>query len=138
MLSRPRSDVRRRMLVRIVIASQCLWLGLLLCGCGASLPQLEGEQGSVTQPGSVSGSQLPMDRSADYIVGFRGQTVILYSSETSNDGERVPAATLPLPLRVRPGPPTAARVEIMTVQGPRWIAKTEVSLGPASAASIPR
>jgi hypothetical protein len=69
---------------------------------------------------------VPSAATPDQITGFRGPTVILYSSERSNEGEKVPASSLPLPLRSRAASPGSPRVEIMTVYGPRWIAKSDV------------
>lgn len=69
------------------------------------------------------------------IVGFRTATVILYDSPQSNQGERVPAASLPLPLRTRFAAPASMRVEIKTIYGPRWIARADAAFAPPPLAS---
>ena len=84
---------------------------------------------------SVGGLQsgAPRAPSGDtVIVGFRAATVILYTSESSNDGERVAANALPLPLRTRVAASNAGRVEVMTVYGPRWISRSEATFAPAA------
>ncbi len=66
------------------------------------------------------------------IVSFKGATVVLYGSETGNDGERVPVASLPLPLRANVGLLNTSRLTIATASGPRWVATSEVVLGAAA------
>ena len=63
------------------------------------------------------------------IAGFRKSTVTLYNGEESHDGERVTSNSLLLPLPSQPATLNPSRVEIMTVYGPRWIAKSEVKFG---------
>lgn len=75
--------------------------------------------------------------SGDQIVGFRNKTVILYAGSSSNEGERVPSASLSLPLTFRPAPDNTSRLGIMTVYGARWIARSEVTLGGASSTATP-
>lgn len=65
------------------------------------------------------------------IVGFRGTTVVLYSSESGNEGERVPAASLPIPLRARGSLSNSSRLTFQTASGPRWISNADVVIGPA-------
>ena len=64
------------------------------------------------------------------IVSIKGPTVVMYSSETGNDGERVPAASLDLPMRASVGQLNTSRLTVATANGPRWIAQSEVVLSP--------
>ncbi|MGO4682097.1 hypothetical protein [Hyphomicrobium sp. 2TAF46] len=63
------------------------------------------------------------------VTGFKHATVILYGSPTSNDGERVPADSLSVPFRPSAQSDSGARIQIMTVDGPRWIAKSDLTFG---------
>jgi hypothetical protein len=83
-------------------------------------------------PPSGSGVDAPLQRSTrgrDAIVGFKGPTVILFGDEFGNDGERVAASALSVPLQVRNAASNASRVQIETAQGPRWVARSEITLG---------
>lgn len=62
------------------------------------------------------------------ITSFTKPTVVLYSGETTNDGERVATTSLPMPLRGRVAAGNTARLEIHTPSGPRWLARSEVAL----------
>ncbi|MBS0238063.1 MAG: hypothetical protein JSR89_06535 [Proteobacteria bacterium] len=64
------------------------------------------------------------------VTGFKRATVILYGSPTSNDGERVPADSLSVPFKPSAQADNGARIQIMTVDGPRWIAKSDLTFGP--------
>ena len=64
----------------------------------------------------------------DRIVAFKGETVILYTSEDGNHGQRVPAASLPLPLKAKSV--NSTRFEVATAEGTRWISKADVRTGP--------
>jgi hypothetical protein len=130
-----------------------LCAGLLLtlaaaAGCSANLPQSGGltkpeGPAQVTTTGSsavalgvtsapavatTAGASPPAAAPLDsgVIAGFRKSTVTLYSGDESNDGERVTPDSLSLPLPSRQVTLNPSRVEIMTVYGPRWIAKSEV------------
>lgn len=63
---------------------------------------------------------------------FRKPTVTLYKSETSAEAIRVAAGSLPKPLRSRFAHSSKARIEIMTIYGPRWISKSEIKIVPAT------
>lgn len=65
----------------------------------------------------------------EQVLGFRDKTVILYSSNTGHQGEKVPTADLPVPMAIRANPVGGARVGIMTVYGLRWIARSDISVG---------
>jgi hypothetical protein len=81
---------------------------------------------------SGSGVDTPPRRPArgvDVIVGFKGPTVILFGGEFGNEGERVAASALTVPLQVRNAASNASRVQIETAQGPRWVARSEITLG---------
>lgn len=66
------------------------------------------------------------------VTGFKHATVILYGSPTSNDGERVPADSLSVPFKPGAQSDSGARIQIMTVDGPRWIAKSDLTFGPGT------
>lgn len=81
--------------------------------------------------GDPATSSPPVELRNDLIIGFKHRTVVLYASPTSNNGERVPADTVATPLRPRASA-NQERVEIMTIDGPRWISKSEVIFGPSA------
>lgn len=90
---------------------------------------------SSTKTGAVS-SNMPASivaGEAETIIGFRGPTVVVYSGEFRNDGERLAASALPLPLRSRSSASNPLRVEIMTAAGRGWIARSEVSFAASGA-----
>lgn len=66
------------------------------------------------------------------VIGFKHATVILYGSPSSNDGERVPANSLSVPFKPSAQSDSGARIQIMTVDGPRWIAKSDLTFGPGA------
>jgi hypothetical protein len=68
-------------------------------------------------------------RGQDVIVGFKGPTVILFGGEFGNEGERVSASAINVPLQVRNAASNTSRVQIDTAQGPRWVARSEITLG---------
>ncbi len=92
------------------------------------MPQAISALDQKTQPDPGSMATPGLRAAPDQIIGFRGPTVILYSDELSNDGQRMPAAALQAPLPVRSAQAGSPRVQIMTVYGPRWIARAEVVL----------
>jgi len=122
-------------------------VSVALAGCAGALPG--GEAGLASQsmpmavaavpagPAAGSGSadagrgvpQVPgAARPASVgtvITGFRGQHVVLYYSESGKDGEMVSSQALPLPMRYGPTTVDAGRLQVMTVQGPRWVARHE-------------
>lgn len=139
---------------KLFIAVSCLTTAVL-AGCGQSGQQV---LATPTAPSAVIGSA-PEDRKPDAkpeagiqrevqtmasqagrapaiagvpekgrIIGFRGSLVTLYVSSDGADAERVQGATLPLPMVYRTT--SASRVLVDTVQGPRWISVSEVTLGP--------
>lgn len=65
------------------------------------------------------------------ITGFKGATLVLFNDETGNVGERVAVTSLALPLQSRSSPTNFNRVQIDTVYGPRWVARSEVLFGQA-------
>lgn len=136
----------------------CLLPVLSLTACGsAALPKLtditestappaaavrpNGAQPPSTGPAAAenpperpfgTGVDAPLPRAArgpEVIVGFKGPTVILFGGEFGNEGERIAASAIGVPLQVRNAASNATRVEIDTAQGPRWIARSEITLG---------
>ena len=69
------------------------------------------------------------------IIGFRKSHVTLYADASSNGAERVPTAALQLPLSSRLAVAGNGRLQVQTVQGPRWVPMNEVILDPSSAAT---
>lgn len=47
-------------------------------------------------------------------------------SESGQDGQRVPKATLPVPVIATSSDPANQRLAIMTLDGPRWVAADDV------------
>lgn len=133
-----------------------LALQLMLPGCSAVIPfkavtngtsvpsdraaALLADGNKSTTPVSTAGTlsntalEQPTPVAADQsvIVGFKRSTVILYGSPDSHEGERVPTDALSVPLKPSSQTTNASRVQIMTIDGPRWIAKSDVTFGPAS------
>lgn len=70
---------------------------------------------------------------SDLIVAFKGPSIVLYDDANSNNGERVSVASLSLPLRMKSTLSNAVRVQIETPYGPRWIARSEITIGSDSA-----
>lgn len=102
---------------------------------GAAPPQgavpAEGGAPALAKSGPAAGAlpnpqaQAPLPTGdGNTIVGFRGSTVILYNSQTGNDGQRVPAGSMPLPLLAKSA--SANRLEVSTADGPKWISRAEV------------
>jgi len=140
------------------LLSLCLVTGLAMAACtSAAVPKLTDLVGGETQakvevapdpssmaqqppgdaglsPGANSPAPpagtaaLPSSARAS-IVGFKASTVVLFSGEFGNEGERVATSSLALPLQTTTSPSNAGRVQIETVYGLRWIARTEVVLG---------
>ncbi|MBU1213227.1 MAG: hypothetical protein KJ587_18460 [Alphaproteobacteria bacterium] len=63
---------------------------------------------------------------ADFIVGFRKTTVVLFNDELGNQGARVPVTALSVPIKIRRVATGNGRFLISTVDGPRWVAASEV------------
>jgi hypothetical protein len=87
---------------------------------------------AATKPGPVVTKPADAALDAHTITGFKKSTVILYSSATGADGQKVPTSNMPLPLPVRAQAAGGARLEIMTLDGPRWIARNDVILAAAT------
>lgn len=68
------------------------------------------------------------DQGPRVIVGFRNQTVIIYESEHSNVGQRVPASSLSLPITVGSSDVSNSRLPVPMVEGTRWLARADVML----------
>lgn len=78
---------------------------------------------------AATSSPLPSPvRLSSSISGFRSSTVILYSRDVGSDGVRLSAAALPTPLVIRGRSSDGGRLEISTVEGPRWIAASDAIL----------
>ena len=66
---------------------------------------------------------------------LRSPTIILYLTETGNDGLRVPSTSLSPPIRAGRRSANGSRVEVATIEGPRWILASEIVEAPGSAAA---
>lgn len=106
----------------------------------SQLPPPVGAIGSAAPPGSPPGAgagpaigaekhRFRGAREQDLIVGFKGPTVILFGGEFGNEGERVAASAINVPIQARSAASNASRVQIETAQGPRWVARSEITLG---------
>lgn len=78
----------------------------------------------------------PSSGTASHITAFKGRNVLLYSSSQSKEGELVAASSFTLPMRIQSA--RADRVEVMTIYGPRWVARADIVLsGHATTATAP-
>lgn len=111
----------------------CLALMSPITGCAENLPTLSipnaAHNASATtspSPAAAAATQpvSPLLGGDNQIVEFRSTTVVLFESETGNDGRRIPSGSLTLPMRVKPA--AANRLEIATADGPKWIARADV------------
>lgn len=64
--------------------------------------------------------------SGDLVTRFRTGSVVLYLSETGHEGQRVATSSLPLPIKSSRRSADGSRVEVMTVEGLRWIAAADL------------
>lgn len=62
------------------------------------------------------------------IVGFRQPIVTLYMSEAGQEAQRVPKAALPLPMVSAKPTDSSARLQIMTLDGVRWVSQSDVDI----------
>ncbi len=109
-----------------------------LAGCAETLPPVEGAGAGISPPAqgtntstaptpapSATGAPMPAGQpsaaTAPHIASFKGRNVLLYSSSHSREGELVSASSFTLPMRIHSS--RADRVEVMTVYGPRWVAR---------------
>lgn len=60
------------------------------------------------------------------ITAFKPAIVTLFMSESGQDGQRVPKAALPVPVVASSNDPAKPRLEIMTLDGPRWVSIADV------------
>ncbi|KUO64879.1 MAG: hypothetical protein APF80_16490 [Alphaproteobacteria bacterium BRH_c36] len=81
---------------------------------------LAGAAASPGQPGYAGAT------AASLIVGFRKSTVVLFNDELGNQGARVPVTALSVPIKIRRVATGNGRFLISTVDGPRWVAASEV------------
>jgi hypothetical protein len=119
-----------------------------LAGCSASLPGpgsemlagspiQTGPQPSVGQTASkpsqsattgtaagASGSAVGTPAAAGK--RFRSATVVLFTSESGQQGVRVPVSTLPSPLTLGRRSSDGSRLEVQTVQGMLWLPASEL------------
>lgn len=63
----------------------------------------------------------------DVIASAKGASVVLYASPDGADGQRVPSSALGFPISTS-SRTQSGRYEVMTVDGPRWIAAAEVTM----------
>lgn len=109
-------------------------------GLGLSSSGSDATQANDSKPLAVTGvGSRPTTNASSFssaqrqmVTGFKHATVILYGSPTSNDGERVPADSLSVPFKPSAQADSGARIQIMTVDGPRWIAKSDLTFGPGT------
>lgn len=71
---------------------------------------------------TVSEAKVP----GNAIVGFKGATVVLYNDEFGNNGARIPVTALSVPMKIHRVADGNSRFLIATVEGPRWVAASEV------------
>ena len=64
------------------------------------------------------------------IVGFKPQMVTLYLSEGGQEAQRIPRTAMQLPILAASG--KADRLQIMTLDGLRWVASSDVQLDAGS------
>lgn len=117
----------------------------LLAGCAAVPPPLLSSAASLglsaqPQPELKSAAPPPAQPAAApaspvTIAQFKPPVVTLYLDATGTEAQRVPRTALPVPMPTLAAGPDGARVLILTLDGPRWVAVTEVDLAPASQAS---
>lgn len=65
-------------------------------------------------------------RDHETIIAFRKPAVILYTDPQSNSGEKTIASTLHVPMIAQISADNPSRLAIATIDGPRWIAKSDV------------
>jgi len=61
-------------------------------------------------------------------VNFRNANVTLFKSEVGQDAQRVPKTTLPVPSHATVGAGNSDRLQIMTLDGVRWVALSDVEV----------
>lgn len=147
--------INRSMIALSLAAGCCV---LASCGSGALLAELSGlpkAEPTVVEPatarpsvasappGRVSGepssaakvdgatASAPAVATADFIVAFRAPLVTLFTSESGQDAQRVPASTLTVPLKVAGKNPASGRLRIETLDGVRWVATSDVMFEPS-------
>lgn len=64
------------------------------------------------------------------ITAFKTPIVTLFMSESGHDGQRVPKSAMPVPVVATMSDPAKPRLEIMTLDGPRWVAAADVTIEP--------
>ncbi|RUP08776.1 hypothetical protein [Hyphomicrobium sp.] len=108
--------------------------GLSLSSSGSEATQANDSKPlAVAGAGSGTATNAPSTSAQrQMVIGFKHATVILYGSPSSNDGERVPANSLSVPFKPSAQSDSGARIQIMTVDGPRWIAKSDLTFGPGA------
>lgn len=122
-----------RIAVLCILIASCAGSG---CANSAlpALPPLNDQSAALNAPAAAPAAVSPAAQSvasSESITGFTGPTVVLYRSESGNDGERRPTASTMLPIAARASTVNASRVQIETDSGPRWIARSEISLAPS-------
>lgn len=133
----------RRAVVGYVRAACCLCgLVLTLAGCsGTPAPPLANRAVVESNPALMDSvrSEQRSDEAGDGVVRqLRAASIVLYRTESGHEGQRVAASSLPLPLRTDRRSADGSRFEIITVDGPRWIAFADVARDRSSARSNQR
>lgn len=125
--------------------------GLLSACANVSLPPIEpsaqpkltGEHSAATatknttEPAAAHPPHVPSASGAtsdlETIIGFKGAAVVMYHSVDSNNGEKIEARALSLPMQARKSAAAAGRLEVSTVNGPRWISRSDVVVAASGA-----
>lgn len=77
-----------------------------------------------TTTAAIGTSSVATAGSGPTIVGFKSKTVVLYDSRGSQNGVRVPVASLRTPIRVTST--AGSRIPIKTVSGTSWVSRSDV------------
>lgn len=77
--------------------------------------------------GVISSASKAVADDRNTITALKTGNIVLFSSSTGFDGQRVNSASIGLPAKIRDRT-NNGRYEIMTIDGPRWVAANEVEL----------
>jgi hypothetical protein len=129
------------MIFKVYVFSALAALLLAACSGGLKLDQPPAVQAAVAPPaksdnplakspaGTAPAAALgKLSEDERDIVTVRGPTIVLYTTPTGTDGVRMPATAFAVPVRGRKVP-NVDRFEVMTVDGRRWVASSDVTIG---------
>lgn len=98
-------------------------------GMVAKAPPVAAPRPAATEPTRVAKATTANGGcAACTIIGFRSPIVTLFMSERGQDGQRVPRETLAVPMHGQAI--GGGRLQIMTLDGPRWVAQADVDVSP--------